>query len=883
MTEWMKQATGPRDRRNRPESRRGEPLPKRIRDAVHSPMRVLTLGILISLALSVAVSGLVWRMYESLSHVGKEGLELQRLVGKVAHRNELSTMFARIAALTGNPRWERQYRKNEVELDDALTALALSAREEYERSYAASTKLAYTKLIEMESLAFALARDGRMKDATELMLSLEYEESKKLYSHGLHNMTTAVQARINAEIRLYRQRIWKAGLMALVSFTLLVAAWIGALVDLKRHLASRRKAEQSVLEEKERLLVTLQSIGEGVITADTEGKVVLVNPAAEKLIGRRQDEAEHVMVSELFEIEDETTGLKQENPVNRVLRSGSAVSLTNHSVLISQGDHRRYTEQSAAPIRDHEQRVLGVVLVLRDVTERKQAVNALGESEEKYRTIIENMEEGYYEVDHKGNMTLFNDSMARILDCAPEQLSGMNYHRFVGRSVVKEVREIFSGVYFSRRQAQVAEWKLVRRNGDERIIEASVAPVNSSDGKFRGFRGIVRDVTDRKFLEEQLRQAAKMEAIGTLASGIAHDFNNILFVIMGYCELALEEVPKTGQLYLSLQQMLFATERAKDLVDQILTFSRQKSQQKRIICITPIVKETLKFLRASIPRTVAVRERIKTVEETVLADPTQIHQILMNLCTNAAHAMREAGGTLEVVLDTCMLADDSSQTCSGTDSLSHVRLTVRDTGHGMTPDILARIFDPYFTTKARGEGTGLGLSVVHGIVKAHGGRMEVCSEPEQGTTFQVLLPVVKGEAAVSPAKSDEAAPGNGEHILFVDDEHVVVNMSREILQQLGYRVSAQADSRDALKLFRGDPGKFDLVITDMAMPNMTGKDLAKELKALRPDIPIIMCTGFSDEITEEQAEKLGLGALVTKPVSRNTMAGTIRSLLNQAM
>ncbi|MFH1115341.1 MAG: PAS domain S-box protein [Pseudomonadota bacterium] len=856
---------------------------KQIRDAVRSPMRVLTLGILISLGLLIAVSGLVWGMYESLSHVGKEGLELQRLVGKVAYRNELSTMFARMAALTGNSRWEDHYRKNEAELDDSLVALALLAREEYQRSYAASTKLAYTKLLEMESLAFALSREGRVTEAAELMLSPGYEHNKQLYSHGLHNMTAAVQARINSEIALYRQRIWKAGLMALASLALIVAAWIGALVDLKRHLKSRRTAEQSVLEEKERLLVTLRSISDGVITADTEGRAVLVNPAAENLIGRCQHEAEHVPVSDLFEIIDETSGEKQENPVKRVLRSGSAVRLTNHGVLISNGDEKRYTEQSAAPIRDHEQKVLGVVLVLRDVTERKQAVNALRESEEKYRTIIENMEEGYYEVDHRGNMTLFNDSMARILDYSPEQLSGMNYRRFVDRSVVGELRKIFRDVYLTRRPAQVPEWKLVRRNGNERIIEGSVSPVHSSDGKFKGFRGIVRDVTDRKHLEEQLRQAAKMEAIGTLASGIAHDFNNILYVIMGYCELAVDEAPKEGRLQFGLQQILSATERAGYLVNQILTFSRQRSQQKQAIRVTPIVKETLKFLRASIPATIAIEERIETVEETILADPTQIHQILMNLCTNASHAMREVGGILEVVLDTCTMEDDWVQSRPGTDGPTHVRLTVRDTGHGMTPHILARIFDPYFTTKVRGEGTGLGLSVVHGIVKAHGGRMEVRSEPEKGTAFQVLLPLVEGEAALSDAKCDDAVPGSGEHILFVDDEHVVVNMSREILQQLGYRVSAQSDGRDALQIFRGDPGKFDLVITDMAMPNMTGKELAKELKALRPDIPIIMCTGFSDEITPEQAGKLGLGALIAKPVSRNTMAGTIRSVLNRAM
>jgi two-component system cell cycle sensor histidine kinase/response regulator CckA len=856
---------------------------EQIRGAIRSPMRVLTIGVLINLALLVAVASLVWSMYQSLSQVGKEALEVQRLLGKVAYLNELSTMSARMGAVTGDARWEQRYRKNEDKLDDSLVDLAVLAREEYERGYAADTKLAYTKLIEMESLAFALARNNRVKEATELLFSREYDQNKELYSRGLRSMTTAVQNRLDAEIKLYRQRIWKAGLMALVSLIILVVAWVGALVDLKRHLTSRRKAEKTVLEEKERLLVTLQSISDGVITADTDGKAVLVNPAAEKLTGWCQDEAAKMPVSELFEIVDEMTGRKYENLVDRVLRSESAFQLSNHTLLISREKGKKYIEQGAAPIRDHENQILGVVLVLRDVTERKRAVNALQESEEKYRTIIENMEEGYYEVDLKGNMASFNDSMARILGYSSEQLSGMSYRKFVDGSIVKEVEETFAGVSTTGKQAQVAEWELVGKDGNRRTIEASVCLVRDSDGKPRGFRGIVRDVTDRKRLEEQLRQAAKMEAIGTLAGGIAHDFNNILYVILGYSELTMDEAPKGSQLNFNLQQILSATERAKDLVDQILTFSRQRSQQKQIIRITPIIKETLKFLRASIPATVDIKESIELVEETILADPTQIHQILMNLCTNASHAMEERGGILEIRLDNCGIVEDSYGTDSGTGAFSYVRLTVSDTGHGMTPDVQARIFDPYFTTKTRGEGTGLGLAVVHGIVKAHKGHMEVRSEPKHGTTFQVLLPLAKGDTAVHSCASEAATPGSGERILLVDDERAVVNMSREILQQLGYQVSAESDSREALQLFRNDPHKFDLVITDMAMPKMTGKELATQLKAVRPDIPIILCTGFTDAITEEQAKKLGLRALMTKPINRKEMAGTIRSVLSLAL
>ncbi len=523
-----------------------------------------------------------------------------------------------------------------------------------------------------------------------------------------------------------------------------------------------------------------------------------------------------------------------------------------------------------------------MVLVLRDVTTRKQSLNALRESENKYRTIIENVEEGYYEIDLAGNLVLFNDSMAKILDYSRDELKGMHYRQYVSESFDKTIRATFRNVYDTKKSTQVSDWELLRSDGTPRTVEASISIVTDLEGKPKGFRGIVRDVTERKQIDEQLRQAAKMEAIGTLAGGIAHDFNNILHVIMGFSELALEAAPKVGQLPRSLAQILSATGRAKALVQQILTFSRRSLQRKEAIRVSPIVQETLQFLKASAPSTIELRGSMEAASETILADPSQIHQVLMNLCTNAVHAMKEHGGVLEVQLDNHHCETDPPERCGGIPSGTYVRLSVSDTGHGISSDRLEHIFEPYFTTKKRGEGTGLGLSVVHGIVKAHGGYMEVRSEEGRGSMFRVYLPVARDDEELAGEAVSAVPGGSGQHILLVDDEPAVVDMSTEMLQQLGYEVWARCDSSEALELFCDNPRNFDLIITDMNMPKMTGKELAGRLQSVRPDIPIILCTGYSESMSQELATDLGLHALMTKPVGKAQMAATVRHVLESA-
>ena len=386
---------------------------------------------------------------------------------------------------------------------------------------------------------------------------------------------------------------------------------------------------------------------------------------------------------------------------------------------------------------------------------------------------------------------------------------------------------------------------------------------------------------EKEKLEAQLHQAQKLEAVGTLAGGIAHDFNNILSVIMGYTELVLNDTPETDVSHDDLKQVVTATLRAKDLVKQILTFSRHgEAQERRPIVVAPIIKEALKLLRSTLPTTIGFRQDIHEESGSILGDPTQFHQIVVNLCTNAAHAMKGSGGLLEVILDKVELDVFAAGEYENLKPGSFLKLTVKDTGHGMDSATLARIFDPYFTTKPVGEGSGLGLAVIQGIVKRHEGAVSVRSEPGKGTVFEILLPSVEQEDRRQVETELSSPAGGAGRILFVDDEEQLVSLGARMLTKLGYRVATRMDGFEAIKLFRSDPDGFDLVITDYTMPHMTGVDLAGEILRIRPDIPIILCTGYSEMISEQTVKEKGLRALIMKPFSPSNIARLIRDMLD---
>ena len=381
--------------------------------------------------------------------------------------------------------------------------------------------------------------------------------------------------------------------------------------------------------------------------------------------------------------------------------------------------------------------------------------------------------------------------------------------------------------------------------------------------------------------ERQLQQVLKIQAIGTLAGGIAHDFNNILFPIVGYTELTMDEVSEDSVAHRNLQEILKAANRAKDLVQQILTFSRQSDQERKPIKVQHIIAETLRLLRASIPASIEIVHKIQDDCGPVMGDATQIHQVIMNLCTNAYQAMQDKGGKLELILTEIDIGYEEMIDKIGMQPGKHLRLLVKDEGCGMEPSVLDRIFEPYYTTKEQGKGTGLGLSVIHGIVKNHRGDITVKSTPGKGTIFQVYLPLIEDLDLTAELEPTNGVTKGEERILLVDDEEQIVAMERQMLENLGYRVTARTDSQEALKVFAKRPHNFDLVITDMTMPHMTGDQLAQKMLDIEPNIPVILCTGFNELITEEKALAMGIQKFVMKPIVKNDLATTIRSVLDQ--
>jgi len=533
-------------------------------------------------------------------------------------------------------------------------------------------------------------------------------------------------------------------------------------------------------------------------------------------------------------------------------------------------------ELKAVPI-ERDGKIEAIQAILRNLSERRQAEEALSDSEKTIKSIFQAAPIGIGTVVDRVIMEA-NDRFFEMLGYSRGEL--LNKSSTIVYPTDEEYEYVEKEKYAQIQEFGIGTVETNWQRKDGKVIDVLLnsAPIDPTD-QSKGLTFTALDITERKHLETQLRQAQKMEAIGTLAGGIAHEFNNILGIILGNAELAIDDVPEWNPAKESLKEIRSASLRAKDVVRQILSFARRTTPMMKPINISSIIKGEFKLLRASIPTTIEMKMNLEGDTDIISGDPTQINQVLINLCTNAADAMSEAGGVLKISLENVMLDATDEALDPDLSPGKYVKLTVSDTGHGIAVGDLNRIFDPYYSTKDVGKGTGMGLSVVHGIIKGHGGSIKVQSEPGVRTTFEIFLPAIQKEAAPEIGIVADLPTGT-ERILFVDDEASLVSLNHQRLERLGYEVKSTQDPLEAMKLFRSDPDLFDLVITDMTMPRMTGDELAQEILKVRPNLPVILCTGYSEKISESSAKEIGIRKYIEKPVDIQKLAITVREVLD---
>lgn len=552
--------------------------------------------------------------------------------------------------------------------------------------------------------------------------------------------------------------------------------------------------------------------------------------------------------------------------IEEVLNKSAAEDDTGKESL---GESEYLLDYNKALVRKLEKKML----------ELESEINVRRDTEARllmFKTAIENTDEAIIITDADGLIEYVNPAFEKTTGYLREEALGRRPEYFEGPS--PEAGKAWSSI----KSSETGRGRLTHKTKTGKIIEldATISPIPGESGGIGGYVSVMRDITRQIAMESHLAQSQKMEAIGTLAGGIAHDFNNILGAIAGYNQLALFESPEESKFTNYLNSALEACDRAKHLIEQILTFSRKTEQKKVLVELTPLIKESHKFLRALIPPTIDIRIQLEAKSGYIQADPVQVQQVILNLCTNAVYAMRDSGGVLDIILRRVELDSVTSRPYPELTPGLYFLLSFCDAGCGMDKETQSKIFEPFFTTKERGEGTGLGLAVAHGIVQAHNGTIAVYSELGHGSTFNVYFPEAEGVARGDEKRGPIHLPAGSEHILYVDDEQDLISIGSQMLGKLGYRVTTAFSGNEALSLFEKDPQAFDLVITDQIMRGMTGTNLAVLLKNMQPNIPIILCTGFSTQNLEEKAREIGIARLMTKPFDFGELAIAVRNILD---
>jgi len=640
-----------------------------------------------------------------------------------------------------------------------------------------------------------------------------------------------------------------------------------------RDITETKQAEIHIKESRDFLDKIFTTSADGIVITAEYSRIIMTNDAMEKILGYSRNE----LIGKAFydfmppgDIHD----IKGREMITQLFEEG--VVNSSEQQYMHKNGHIVDVELSATFIKDDADNITGAVGVFRDITARKRS------EEERMRLLaaIEQVAENIIFTDAKGVIQYVNTAVWKKTGVPREKIIGQNLFFPPGRS--GETKKNLDTIWETVSSGSVWEGRVhnLLHNGSVLHLSAIITPIINDSGVITNYVNVSRDITRELDLEAQLLQSQKLEALGTLAGGIAHDFNNILGGIYNYNQLIQDDIPGGSPAadYLEENQKLIS--RAINLVKQILAFSRKSMLERKPVNLSTLIKEVTKMLRATIPTTIEITAAIDEHTGQILSDPTQLHQILMNLCTNAAQAMHERGGVLHIGLCPIALTPADLTNLPDMQPGPYAKLTVRDTGTGIRPDILNRIFEPFFTTKDVGKGTGMGLAVVYGIVKSHSGAITVESTPGEGSTFTVLLPRVAEDEA-ERVTQESPVPKGTESILFIDDEKMLIDSGTKILESLGYSVTALESSTEALAVFRKSPEAFDLVITDYTMPKMTGCELIQKLLQIRKDIPVILCTGYSEMASEERSREIGAGAFIMKPIRKRDIAETIRKVLGK--
>lgn len=652
---------------------------------------------------------------------------------------------------------------------------------------------------------------------------------------------------------------------------------------LQKEISERKRIESALSESEERHRVLFETMMMGVVYQNSEGNVITVNKSAERILGVKEDDLIHgaPLSPEWKKIcEDGSDFPEDKFPYNVALKTGQKVKNEIMGVLYPKQTKFKWLRISSIPqFRPGENVPYQVYTLLDDFTERKKAAENIKSAEKKYRRLFDTSRDGIVFINLDNDIVDANQAYLNLVGYNAVEIRKMTVQELMPGRWNHMEDSIHEHQIMSRGYSSEYEKEYIHRSGKIIPVLARQWLIMDEKGEPLHKLELVRDISEKKKLESELRQAHKMEAVGTLAGGIAHDFNNILAAIMGYIELIQFEIDDDSTFHQNLDQVLKASFRAKDLVNHILTFSRQRDQEKKPISLRIILKEALKLLRATIPTTIQIKTVIPEANSTVLADPTQIHQVIMNLCTNAYHAMPSKGGIIEIVLETETLSEEDVVALPEILPGDFVKISIKDNGEGISPDIKDRIFDPYFTTKEIGTGTGMGLSVVHGIVKSHHGIIKVDSNIGKGTTFSVLFPLINVDVDIKNENKGPILRGT-EKILFVDDEETLASLGEKMLHRMGYTVTAKSNSEDALKVFLEKPDAFDLLITDMTMPDMSGDELALKVMSVRPDFPVIICSGYNKKLAGEKIRHTGIKHFLTKPLEIRELSRVIREALD---